>query len=236
METTVETLESQIEKLRAAHAEKARKNALEITIREEMGRRGLSPRMVHVATVPLYGSVASVMFGDEYKAGGSDVTAGELAEIERALPPGGAKYSKGACLSIEPARWESENANQFPISPVWFEVSELGIEAKWYADLPGIGLVRVAVHLSRRALPLASPSCRRVDYMGGWRFEQKRLNPAGWCRQIVDENGAVLAERGEIQWWSSETDSGRWAIYWKPAEGARAVSVDDLIRMMPSNP
>ncbi len=146
----------------AAAREKAekeiRKAEQEATIREELA--AFEPRQVTV--FDRLTETAWLTYGDQFAGHGKEggVSWAELLRLVALLPPVPSEIRKDGCTSIAPeSRPLKGTPERTPIAPVWFSAhsphySNSWCEASWFAEIPGVGVVRVGVYLRREDRPL----------------------------------------------------------------------------------
>ena len=170
---------------------------------------------------PLYGTVASVAFGDGY--GRNFVTWEQACEIVKALPPVSATLVRNGSLSIRARahveslseeskeRWEAET----DISSVQFKIHgrERHIELEWFAKV-GESLVRVSVYPGGfLSSGLGSYSAKRVEFRGGFRYEKASFKLDPKLYTILDDGGPLAQYESPIRWWTSEESPGDFTGY-----------------------
>lgn len=196
---------TRIEEIKARHAKELAKAEAEDRILAKV------PAGAKVFVSELYGRVARVSFGDEFR---EPATWAQAVELIGMLPPVSKTMVKDGCLSFRPRsvveampesakeRWESES----DVSPVLFHIEALHgptLELEWTAALPEIGLVQVHVHLGHVPSGIGRYQANRVEFKGGFRYERARFNAAAELHTVHAENGESLAQLESPICWAS---------------------------------
>ncbi len=200
-----------------------------------------APRMISVNE--LYGSLASIHYGDRYGRE-NHLTLAECTRLAESLPGVPTVQVRDGCLSHKPKsyvealpeekkeRWESET----DVCPVLLKIDQTAgyspvYTLEWYAELPGVGIVRVDCDLSSLG-QVASYSARRVNNMGGFRYE----SPVSFVKavDVEDSTGEIVAQlQPRITWASGSEESPKPVTYfWIDVHTDGKTTTADILRAL----
>lgn len=188
-------------------------------IKAWLTERGIiEPRFIHTGH-PLYGMHGTLSFGDKY-GHSAGLTWDDVAKLAEQLPALPLVWVKdGLCCSVKTRafvdslteekkeRWESEQG----IAPFVLDVDGFGTEFWWVADVAGEPTTIECNVKDFRIRPVA----RRVEFRGGFRYENKEIALPDELRQI-ERDGTPLADQEQHRFWSSSDQPGSWKIIWIP--------------------
>lgn len=233
------------QEVREEMAEKLAQAEREDAIRAALDAAGLpAQRFVHLHS--LYGTVATVSYGDQYARYGSEdgLTLAEALKLAEALPGVPLVAVRDGCLSFLPLpyvetlpekdkeRWDSETQ----VCPVLAKIEGLNgprLHLEWTTDLRDVGLVRVVCEFSSLPPTVASYSARRKNYMGGFRYESPQTRCADQCYNVTDEAGEIVAEvQHPIFWWSSDDCPKPVTYFWVDVHTTGRTTAADMLRAM----
>lgn len=170
------------EQLAAEYQEKLRQLETEETLRAVLPViEGLdAPRLHQYA---LYGSRGSVTYGDSYH-NEKRATLAQLAVLLRALPPAPVVKAKGTFTRFITEAFADSDANKekgketleliFPVTLKTSSCTQFSLKAGWCAEIAG-DVWRVDTYLIN-PYTLARVDARRVDFRGGFRYEDSSLH------------------------------------------------------------
>jgi hypothetical protein len=236
---------SKAQEVREEMARKLAEAEREDTIRAALDAAGLpSPRFVHHTT--LYGTVATISYGDSYaRYNTPGMTLADALTLAEKLPGVPLVMVRDVCLSFMSAahveslpeadkeRWASETQ----VCPVLAKIEALHgpqLTLEWTTDLPDVGLVRVTCHFSTLPPTVATYSARRINYMGGFRYDAPLTRLADQVYSITDQSGEIVAEvQHPIRWASGGPEYPRpVTYYWVDVHTEGRTTAADIIRAM----
>lgn len=245
MTKTKDKTKTKAQEVREEMAEKLAQAEREDAIRAALEAAGLpAPRFVHLHN--LYGTVASISYGNAYARYGSDtgLTLAEALTLAEKLPGVPLVAVRDGCLSFRPLpyveamfeadkeRWESETQ----VCPVLAKIEALHgpqLRLEWTTDLRDVGLVRVVCEFSSLPPTVATYSARRKNYMGGFRYESPQVKCADQCYNVTDEAGEIVAEvQHPIFWWASDECPKPVTYYWVDVHTTGRTTAADMLRAM----
>lgn len=184
---------------------------------------GVEPR-VHIYN--LYGTVASVVYGDVYNRSAVPMSWGDVLSLAEQLPAEPKHYVKiQACVTTMPSEFLSsvdmppyDTESSCKIAPVtvdwvWADYMSSCMQVEWYTKIEGVGLVEIQVRIvSYRIHPtIGTCTIKRSEYVGG--YSAKRTGASCWS---ILGTGKTINYAG-----GSPTDPGQTVFYWaNPVEGA----------------
>lgn len=154
----------------------------------------------------LYGTVASVRYGDPYTTDNRVTWAGAMAIVD-ALPPVECRLIKDGCTSFrtaayvdglpeeKKARWEEENA----ASPIQLNIDKGLLEIE-YVGATSAGLVRVSIHMGYLPQGIGKAEAKRVKCHGGFRYEPTRFVAADGLHTVMFHGEPIAQLEGPIRW------------------------------------
>lgn len=193
---------SAAEKVKADYAKKLAQAEREDAIRAVLPETYRAGARIHVHE--LYGTVASVSFGDKYRE--IKITWADAVALAKALPAVSLTTVRDGCLSFQPTgyvealpeskktRWELET----PMSPIYLDVEGFqgpNLSLHWVAQTP-IGLVRVAVEMGFMwAHPgIGRYEAKRTEFRGGFKYEPATFHPASELQVVYNADGEAIGQ------------------------------------------
>lgn len=203
------------DKVRAEFADKLAQAEKEDQINSVLAASNIpTPRHTHVYA--LYGTTASVYYGDKFRQN-SSLSPQESLEILRALPPISASTVRDSTLSFQPTKYvfSKENKKQEikEISCVWFTIVWIQFSqdyishspvlmVNWFSEIPDVGIIKVEVCLDNPNR-LGNVHVSRNEISGGVRYENTKLSVNDKMRTIrsyKDKQVIVASIPNHILW------------------------------------
>jgi hypothetical protein len=206
--------------VRAEYEQKLAEAEKEDSLHDALNLRNIiQPRFAHVSE--LYGSVASLHFGNEYSQ--ESVSVQNALSIIQVLSPIAVTLVRDCSCSFRPTeivnsiskkdkeKWKSEDS----VCSVWFDIKWLQLSnsvshtpcliANWFANIENIGIVRVHVYLGH-PVKIDDVQAHREEYKGGFRYENTRFSPAEKMRRIYTATGECVANIPNHILWGRGSD------------------------------
>ena len=173
-------------------------------------------RFCYVSRQPLYGTAASLYFGDERS---EPFTHEQVLEVARKLPPTSAFLIEERGISFRSAEYvvslsETQKVNwkrEELVGSVRFKIKWLHLErltrpalfAEWFSKIDGVGVVRVQVFLGSPT-PLGRVYSQKYERKSGIHFEPTKFELSEKMRTIYFEDHYIAQYGGSIRWWRAD--------------------------------
>jgi hypothetical protein len=215
---------NKVEKLKAQMEKKLQQAEMEDRLEGELAKKlSIAPKMVHASD--LWGSVASIYFGDEYARGNSGehlpLSMADTLTVLAALPPVPLVEVRDSCLSHQPLFYRESlpenkrSGSESPICPVLVALEHgqgYGAFAKvqWWSTIAGES---VSVSCVVRPLPKRlTYVCHRRGIKGGIVYDSPETSCTAFAPE--DERGEPVANlRQRIVWAGGSADYPKRVSY-----------------------
>lgn len=196
-----------------------------------------APKADRIFVSPLYGSVAWITYGDQYKQACSWDEAREIASQNPAM---GAMLVRDGSTSIRPANRDWDGRECTRIAPVWLEVEtyqSAKLKLHWYSETPK-GIVRIDLEMGElsRHPHIATHDLRMRVRPGTTVVESQRLSVGSEMHAIRDENERVIVQvESPIKWASGGPQyPSRYTLYFShlDAEPVEAQVAFEMVKFM----
>ncbi len=132
----------------------------------------IEPNRVHI--YELYGTVASVHFGDDFRDNGINKTT--LIKLLKELPAESMYLVNDGCQSFRATKDQNERAENIEVNPINIKIKNFNgtsLEFNWYYKLDNKQLIRIDAIITDQAIipKIANISYNKVDFRGGSRID-----------------------------------------------------------------
>lgn len=236
-------MNDKLKALAARHAQERANLQLQLSLEASLPDVGLVPR-VH-AGVGCYGDVARIQYGDSYSHSPMPMLEQALALAE-ALPGVPLVQVRDGCLSHQtrhyydalPEAKRDRVQSELDVCPwlcQWSPWPNGHLALEWHAALASVGQVSVRVLLARQCPTwFGTYSARRVDYRGGYRWENCQLALNTGAIGLVFRDGEPLAEvQTPIRWAAGGPEyQNNFTAYWINYRNDRPCLLADFLRQV----